>query len=251
MTKIKKIILIPIFVFICFLIWYEFAPNLSAQAPDDEPWLPLYNKPGIGASMPAKAEFGMVSIENQVSTLSDLGYYPTKDRENKFKESLVNDKYVNNFYSIYPFITILAKLGKIENNIPYSDSVYSFDFLSNDANYPDTLAQINRISQGEIDITDIQLTYKGFTRREVISFKINGDLCKRSIPYKGRTWSYNPFIIDVISKYSAGDTFERNLYWRRDLFGLHIVYRTEQELIALKDKTGIDFLNPDDIGLTH
>ena len=217
--------------------------------PKDEPWLLIYRETGNNSSIRFISD-KQIPLSNQLAALYQLGFVPKDDMRESYERRLIEDGWTDFDYEYYPYWLALTALGWEEENdkgelFPYSDMIYCFDAW--DSNEPEnhfhTLSQIERLSSNEIPLSNIQSGRKRYTRRMWVSYELNGELFKWSVP-RGRI--YNPLIIDKICKFSMMDTYDKNLYWRHDEQGIHLVYTTREILNQLYNETGISFFGLDD-----
>ncbi len=240
-TKILLLILItPIFLFILVRGW-PFVPS-------DEPWLERYD--GMGFSMRFTSD--RIPVEEQRTILADLNYTINPEVSEIYYEWLHTDGWDDSILERYPFWLLFTSLGREitdENGqvIYFSDSTYCLEKYPESPQPAESIyvlmfEQINRISGGELNIDNVDVKYSSLGGRIILSYELNGEPYKWSI--KGSR-DYNPNILKEISECSKNDMHDKNLYWQDDEQGIHIVYRTDDEIKQLYEVTGINFLGAD------
>lgn len=247
---IKSIVLILIlsFLILFLVIFWPFVPS-------DEPWIEDYEGPAFSMRFISDR----VPVEEQLAVLADLNYTVNPETAELYEDWLHKDRWDGNILERYPFWLIFTTLGLegIDENgqvVYFSDSTYCLEqkiYSRSQPSYLDDyvkiLEQINRISSGELDIRNVDAQYHSLGGRIVLSYELNGELFKRSIR---NSQFFNGNVVKVISEYSKDDEYDKNLYWLHDEQGVHIVYRTYEEIVQLYEVTGINFLGPDNNQLT-
>lgn len=246
---IKSIVLVLILSFFVLfsVIFWPFVPS-------DEPWLENYEGPAFSMRFISDK----ISVEEQMAILADLDY-TVKPEVSELYDDWLHTGWGDSILERYPFWLIFTSLGweDIDANgqvVYFSDStyclkhkIYSRSGPSDLDDYVKILEQINRISGGELDIRNVNAQYHSLGGRIVLSYELNGEPFKWSIR---SSQFYNGNVVKVISEYSKNDEYDKNLYWLHDEQGVHIVYRTYDEIMQLNEATGINFFGPDSNQLT-
>lgn len=251
MDKLKKIAIITIGLVSLLLILILYLILDWPFVPSDEPWLEKYEETGNSVRFISDE----IAVEEQISILADLDYMCIPEMLELYNDRLYRE-WPEHILERYPFWLTFTTLGREEidengNVLYFSDNSYSFASLYDidpelmGMTYVKTIEQINRISGGELDIQNVNAQYYPLGYRIVISYELNGESFKWSTRRSNYINYYNANIINVISEYSKNDKYEKNLYWMHDDQGIHIVYRTYDEIIQLYEVTGINFLGMD------
>ena len=249
MKKAKKIIITIVLVFILsFLvlisvIYWPFVPS-------DEPWLEDDEEPGFSMRFISDR----IPVEEQIEILADLNYTVNPKIAELYYDWLRTEGWSDSTLERYPFWLVFTSLGqgKTDENgqvTYFSDStyclerkIYSRTVQPSELDYVKILEQINRISGGDLDIHNVAAHYYSLGHRIVLSYELNGEPFRWSIR---SSQFFNGNIVKVISEYSKNDEYDKDLYWMHDEQGVHIVYRTYDEIMQLNEVTGINFLGPD------
>lgn len=247
---IKSIALVLILTFLVLfsVIFWPFVPS-------DEPWLENYEGPAFSMRFISDK----IPVEEQMAILADLNYTVNPEISGLYDDWLRTKGWENRILERYPFWLIFTSLGleDMDENgqaVYFSDSTYCLEHKiysrtqSSDLDdYVKILEQINRISGGELDIRNVDAQYYLLGGRIVLSYELNGEPFKWSIR---SSQFFNGNVVKVISEYSKKDEYDKNLYWLHDEQGVHIVYRTYDEIMKLYEVTGINFFGPDSNQLT-
>jgi len=248
MKKIKTIItailmvLILSFLVLLSVIYWPFVPS-------DEPWLEDYD--GEGFSMRFISD--EVPVEEQIAILADLDYTVNPEMSELYYDWLRTEGWDDSVLEVYPFWLVFTSLGwgRTDENgqaAYFSDSTYCLErkiysrSQPEELDYIKILEQVNRISGGDLNICNVEAQYYKLGDRIVLSYELNGEPFKWSIR---SSQFYNANVVKVVSEYSKNDKYDKNLYWQHDEQGVHIVYRTYDEIVQLNEVTGINFLGAD------